>query len=59
MAEPLKINRGRVDIFEQTNYPHGEEKAEVEQILSWSKKIWNWDAGRAFIPLPLPGTALP
>jgi SAM-dependent methyltransferase len=42
MAEPLKINRGRVDLFEQTHYSRGEEKGEIEQILIWYKK--NWEA---------------
>ena len=45
MAAPLKINRERVDLFEQTHHSNGEEKAEIEQILSWYKKTWE-AAGR-------------
>lgn len=40
MTESLKIYRGRVDLVEQTHYSRGEEKGEVEQILSWYKKTW-------------------
>jgi SAM-dependent methyltransferase len=45
MAEPLKINRGPVELFEQTHYSRGEEKGEIEQILAWYKKTWE-AAGR-------------
>jgi SAM-dependent methyltransferase len=46
MAESLKIYRGRVDLFEQTHYSHGEEREEAGQVLSWYKKSAE-TAGRA------------